>query len=783
MATKKKRPKQIRQIQPAELIKLAEDHLNRGQIDEAIQNLRLVEKEVQPRVTADGKKISTPPHLVAVQTATPPLLARAFSARSLNVADPKQKLADLEMAVKYAPEEIRYRIATGACRILLGQSEAARSDFEKAEESRPGDAFATRAFTLGLLATGHAREAGDLLNQWPEDRRNESWRRLVALQRLSGGEVRDQLWEPRDGDRLLSGLSHLARGENDRARETLAAPPAMDHNPSRAEAAQIATQFFYNGWLSFNTRHYQAAIASWREANRLSQTHQLRLPWRDRLAIIYHKIAENVLEENLSLAVECWQEALKLSPNDKTAQANLAATRQALATEAWREGKIEQAVALWIELLKDDPLNERLSRNLAVGCERLGRKTEALTHWRALARVWRRQAKQRSGEPGFKESLLKVEERAVNLMLEVGMDGQEIVNELEAALKFDPDNLDLRKRMVEQLLEIGKPQVAMKHLDAMERQGGVSADLLTQKGMALDMMGRHADARKIFEQAAALDPSDAVTRRNFLIFLTQEAIRADKRHDKKRVMEICEQQLSLDRNYEPALAFLASIYLASKRKADAKDLLERLIATDPKSPQKRAFVGSIYLRHKMRKEAEAMFKEATDLESSPECFFFIGLSYLEVKEVKQALKYFDSVAEKGDSDMLIEIATRLMDAGYPKEIDRYLNKAIELDPSHPMPHVIKAISRLLNPIALLLEPNGMKNSLKELEEAERLAAGNEEYKDLASELNQIRRHLEEAPPGIADLIGGGASPFLFDDDDDDIFIERRKRSRKKRSRR
>ncbi len=779
MPTRKKRAKQTRQVQPAELVKLAEDHLNRGQIDEAIQNLRLVEKEVQHRVTADGKKISTPPHLVAIQAVTPPLLARAFSARSLNTADPKQKLEDLEVAVTYAPEEIRYRIAIGACRLLLGQSEAARSDFEKAEESRPGDAFATRAFTLGLLATGHAREAGELLNLWPENWRDESWRRLTAIQRLSVSEAGQQAVAVSDGDRLLSGLTHLARGENDRAREKLAALPAMDHNPSRVEAARIATQFFYNGWLSFSARHYQAAIASWREANRLSQAHQLSLPWRDRLASCYHKIAETVLEENLPLSIECWQEALKISPDDKTAQANLAATKQAQASAAWREGKIEQAVALWNELLKDDPQNERLSRNLAVGCERLGRKTEALTHWRALARVWRRQAKQRSGEPGFKESLLKVEERVVNLMIETGMDGQEIVNELETTLKFDPDNLDLRRQIVEQLLEIGKPQAAIKHLAAIERQSGVSSDLLTQRGMALNMMGRHADARKTFEQAMALDPSDALARRNYLIFLTQEAIRADKRNNKKRAIEICEQQLSLDQNYEPALALLASLYLGSKRKANAKELLERLIANDPKSPQKRVLVGSIYLRHNMRKEAEAMFKEAIDLEPGPACPFFIGLSYLEVEEVKPALKYFDRVAEEGDVDMLVEIAMRLVDAGYIKEIDRYLNKAIKLDPSNPMPHVVKAVSKLLNPLTLLLEPNGLKNALKELDEAQRLAAGNNEYKDLASELDDIKRHFEEAPPGIADLLDAGPPPFLFDDDDD----ERRRRSRKKRSRR
>src|SRR5262249_8149208 len=466
----------------------------------------------------------------------------------------------LEEAIKYAPEEIRYWIGAGACKILLGQSDAARSDFEKAEELRPGDALATRAFALGLLVTGRPSETGDLLQLWPESWRDESFIRLTAIQHLSVGEAGERPVAAIDGDRLLSGLSHLARGENERAREYLASLPPMDHNPSRAGAAQIATQFFYSGWLSFDARHYQAALAAWREANRLSQAHQLRLPWHDRLATLYHKIAETVLEENLPLAIECWQEALKLSPDDKTAQANLAGTKQAQANAAWREGKVEQAVALWNELLKDDPQNERLSRNLAVGSEKLGRKAEALAHWRALARAWRRQAKQRSGEPGFKESLLKVEERVVNLMIETGMEGQEIVSELESALKFDPDNLDLRRQIVEQLLEIGKPKAAIKHLDAMERQGGAAPDLLTQKGMALDMMGRHADAGKTFEQAMALNPSDALTRRNYLIFLTQEALRADKPNNKKRAIEICQQQLSLDQNYEPALALLASLY-------------------------------------------------------------------------------------------------------------------------------------------------------------------------------------------------------------------------------
>jgi tetratricopeptide (TPR) repeat protein len=279
----------------------------------------------------------------------------------------------------------------------------------------------------------------------------------------------------------------------------------------------------------------------------------------------------------------------------------------------------------------------------------------------------------------------------------------------------------------------------------------------------------------------SLDPSDALTRRNYLIFLSQEAIRADKRNNIKRAMEICEQQLSLDQNYEPALAFLASLYLDSKRKADAKKMIERIVANDPKSPQKRVLAGSLYLRHNMRKEAEALFKEAVDLEPSPTCFFFIGMNYLEAEEVKPALKYFDRAAEGDDADMLIEIAMHLTEAGYVKESGRYLDKAVKLDPSNPMPHVVKAVGKLLNPMALLLDPKGLKNALKEFDEARRLAAGKDEYKDLASELEDIKRRLDAEPPGGADLLEAGLPPFLFDDDDDDdLFTERRRRSRKRK---
>ena len=238
MPTKKKKAKQI---QPAELIKLAEEHLNRGQVDEAIQNLRLVEKEVQPRVTMGGKKVSTPPHLVAVQAATPLLLARAFSARSLETADSKQKLEDLEEAIKYAPGEIHYRIGAGGVQNSSGPIRSGLLRFREvrrdATRRRPGDA------RVHSRPVGHrtAREADDLLKLWPESWRDASWRRLTAIQQLSAGE---RPVAASDGDqfRLAAGgvSADVYRSANFWLSERVAAVRSAAPSPPMCTAAGAA---------------------------------------------------------------------------------------------------------------------------------------------------------------------------------------------------------------------------------------------------------------------------------------------------------------------------------------------------------------------------------------------------------------------------------------------------------------------------------------------------------------------------------------------------------------
>jgi tetratricopeptide (TPR) repeat protein len=753
MSVKKKKPKQkrFRQVSPVEMIAHAEEQLRLGNIDEAIRHLLEAETQLKPSVSVDGKKISTPPHLIAARTSLPSLLARAFASRSLTSLSTDRKLADLKQAVGYAPGEARYRNALGACQIAYGDPDLARGEFEKAIEVDPGNQTAMRGRLLALQAKN---PTGD-------------------LQAIGSA------------DALREGLEHLARGEREQAQATLSALPAFDRNPSRIDASRLATQFYYNGAISFSAGNDEAAFNEWREAGRLIESHHLVLPWIDRLAGGFHKIAERCWRVSLLQAANCWNEALKLRPGDAVAKGNLARIKDSRASQAWANGNIHVAIELWKEAANIDPSDERTLNRLAVAYEKLDDKSSALARWRALARLWRGQAAQRRDEPGFRDRLLKLEERIVRLMTETGAESHEVIEELEAILRFDPENFEIQKQVVEQMLENGKAQSALKRLEIIEQKHGVSPELLTLRARANDQLKRYAPAYNNLEKALSMDPVNGATRRAMLVFLEEDAMRAAERGDRKRATEIIDRALALDASHEPALLLRASLYLHAKDKLKAQELLARVISADPQHPQKHAMVGSVYLRHDMHKEAEAAFKQALKLQPDAECYMNIGLIHLEFEVTKKAIKYFDKAAATATAEQCLVMAVALLENEEPKAAGRYLDLAMKQDPAHPVPHLIKAVLQISNPLLLLTSRNGLETALQELREAERLAAANPAYAGLLPEIRDMRESISDPPPEIAALLGGGLPPFFFDDDDEEgedfppLFVNRRKKRKRK----
>ena len=265
----------------------------------------------------------------------------------------------------------------------------------------------------------------------------------------------------------------------------------------------------------------------------------------------------------------------------------------------------------------------------------------------------------------------------------------------------------------------------------------------------------------------------------YLGFLDQEAEEAEEDGDEELAIEFSEEQLRVDPNYFPALGRLASIYFSDDRDAEARELLARAVEANPGKPQPHVATGGVYLQNGHAKEAKAAFARAIELEPSAECFFQIGIAYSENGDFKDALKHFDRAAETASMEMLLEIAMTLTMEGKDKDADRYISKAKKLDPNHPLPYFIKAMSIIGggDPLGLMLmKDKDRKAALKEFAEVERLMAGRKEYEAIRGEISQLKQALEHGPPGLGNLFGGGGGglpPFLLgdgDDDDDDFFF-------------
>src|SRR5437868_1181872 len=106
---KPKKSKHPQSVPAADLVKLAEEKLCSGEPEETVSLLQRAEAEIRRAASAGAaRNAPLPPHLAQVQPRISPLLARALFERAAGVEAWDRKIADLDEAVRRAPNEARY---------------------------------------------------------------------------------------------------------------------------------------------------------------------------------------------------------------------------------------------------------------------------------------------------------------------------------------------------------------------------------------------------------------------------------------------------------------------------------------------------------------------------------------------------------------------------------------------------------------------------------------------------------------------------------------------------
>ncbi|MBI3950968.1 MAG: tetratricopeptide repeat protein [Acidobacteria bacterium] len=725
----KKTPHPIIQ-DPAAVRRLAEEHLRLGRLDDAIH---LLTRHVE------GKSGPDP--------ALRQMLAQAHYQRALRSTSPTR--TDLERAATYDAEQPRYRLALALANLASGRAE----DVGVWLESSPDEKLTHLSRALQLLAARRTREFKGLQQRLPAEVANDAALvRLQILRHLLVGNA--QLAEP-----LLTALDPLDRGlyegiirwmsgDEAGALASLSEIPALERNPTPEEAQLLATQFFFLGVRRARAGQLAGARTAWREAQRLALEHELALPWVKRLAAHWQALAAAALaQRDLETALVCFEQALAIEPENKVIASNLRAVRLAQANRLSQQGQLDRAVELWRACAASGLQNEAVLKNLAVACEKLNRMEEAAELWRQLARLWRRQAQDTPADPSLKGQLARLERHAADLMLKIGRPPYEIIDELEAALKIDPSQHEVRRVLADVLLEIGQTQKAVRHLEMIQKQQGTTPQLLAQIGAAYEMAGRSGDARRCYERALELDPKFVPAQRMLLQWMGSRAVDAEHRGDHRQAIEICHRQLEIDPTYTPALSHLAMLHFHRGHKKEAEQMLQRILDIDPNNPNNRGIVGSMYLAMREKKKAKEQFDKAIELDPSELCFFNVGSSYLAHADLKKALAHFDRAIAVGSVDTILDVISALLDYGYIPEAQNYLNMALEREPERPDVYLMKA--------NLLVEQMRLKEAKEVLAQAEALAA-NPKYADVRAEIRSLRQFIRDTEEmgrviGLGDL--------------------------------
>jgi tetratricopeptide (TPR) repeat protein len=263
-------------------------------------------------------------------------------------------------------------------------------------------------------------------------------------------------------------------------------------------------------------------------------------------------------DENWPGAVEQFQEALRLNPDDAVMHNNLG--------EAWLKvpGRLDDAVGQLEEALRLKPNFAEAHHNLALALEQIpGRQPEAITHFEEALRL----------KPDYAEA-------HYNLALALAhMSGRlpEAIAQFEQALRFKPDYAEAHEDLAIALEPTpGRLPDAVKHFEEALRLMPNNAEAHVNLAIALEQIpGREPDAVAHYEEAVRLKPDYAEAHNNLAAALAPIPGRLPD------AISHFEEAVRLKPDYTEARYNLALVYAKTGRLEEAVRQLQTVLKLNP----------------------------------------------------------------------------------------------------------------------------------------------------------------------------------------------------------
>ncbi len=649
----------------------------------------------------------------------------------------------LQTAAAYKPNDPCYAYHLGLAKHHLGDLAGAKTAYQAARQS--GGPFAVRAaypLALALLQSGEDPTTAPV---WQQLKPTEQ-----AMLRSVNGFRRRPYTLPADSPILWQALAELDAGNF--ARAQIGISHALINEGS---AAEKALAFFYQGQIAAKSENWDVARQAWESALQLGASFP-RL--HSNLAELYHRRAEELLQQgDLQTAVIAAQEARRHRTDDNALDTLQAQIHQQLGYQAASANQWNEAQSHWQKAVELDSSSFRLAYNLALAYEKAEQYVLAGQTWREALR--RRPRRADHPDALNDEQVARLWQRAAECYRK-GSDFDEAERTYQQAIKWAPENFQLRMALAESLIANGRFQAGRNELDRLLERDPQNIPALLRLGEAYF---RDEDcpwyvrfqARNCWEKVLEIDPQNVQARQMLGEWYFEQA---ESQYQGDFYAEACNyylMSLEFRPNHIPALAYAAECYIKLKQPAKSEEYIQQALAQAKDLGDFSSILEVWFVQANYARAWETVRLAEERLGKIPAVFYIKQAhTVLEDRQIGEARRWLQRAEQNAapQENIFVMIGEMAMQVDMSLATE-YLLKAIKVGqaPGHA--------SMLLGIIEA--REGNRRVSSKYFAEAERIAKQNKDANLL--EGIEMARMLSSAPEGLLRHLMGLKDSGLLED--------------------
>ena len=604
----------------------------------------------------------------------PVLLAEAYF--RWGVSGSAQRNADLEKAVELQPADSRYRFHLALTYHQQGKLGQAQTLYRQLlAEELP---YERAAFPLAQLLIQQKKPLSkdSVWGHLDEEQRAE----LAIIEALARKKARSTL--ARQSSDLLpelwQGLRAIALQDHTVAQHHLQA--ALEQTGEQPSLAGAVIRY-YLGVIAANAGQFEQAFAHWEQA----QANGFDAPHlRRNLAVAaYHQ----AIQEQQAGHPEQAAQLLDLVNDQQSVNGKLAEFKQQLHWElgyaAAQKQEWEQALHHWQAVEAAGSDDRKLLFNLALAYQKADQPFEAAQHWRQLLR--RRPRKADHPDALTDQQVARIWQNVAENYSMAG-EYEEAITTYRTALKWAPENLDLRLKMVDALQTEGRWQAAENELNRILKKDPDNVPALTLLAESYSNDFFPDRASETWQRVLTLEPQNPVARQQLAGLYENRGLMYTRWGNYDQALETLKEGLSLVPDSVSLIIALGGVYADIDELEQARSHFEQALTLDPDNLSSLFIIFLIWLENESEPDLQETFERIkTFPRSIPFSFFSDLLEHCsdanESGWVDTILAYLDTQYQH-DDDALVELAFEYKARGYDSKAVSILRRVLSHNSKH-----------------------------------------------------------------------------------------------------